>query len=97
MGHKVEETEAELYRRIDEILFYRWDPIGVSTDICPRDEYRSYLPKVFKLASSEGAEQELSDYLYSVETSDIGVRGSRQRCDEIAALVVKLARSYREN
>ncbi len=97
MGYQFEEKEAELFRRIDEVLFYLWDPIGVSTDISPRDEYRSYLPKVFNLANSEGAEQELSDYLYSVETSDIGVRGSRQRCDEIASLVTKPARTYRES
>ena len=36
----------ELERRVDEVLFYKWDPIGVSAYISARAEYRSYVPAV---------------------------------------------------
>jgi len=45
MGQKLPPKQLELYKRIDEILFYRWDPIGVSDGAWARDEYQSYLPQ----------------------------------------------------
>jgi hypothetical protein len=30
MGKKLTPNQMELYKRIDEILFYKWDPIGIS-------------------------------------------------------------------
>jgi hypothetical protein len=37
--------DKELYRRIDEVVHYLWDPIGVSDVPEARDEYHSYLPE----------------------------------------------------
>ncbi len=31
MGRKLTDTELELYRRVDEVLYYVWDPIGVAS------------------------------------------------------------------
>ncbi len=36
----------ELYQRIDEVLYYVWDPIGVSDEPCARAEYSSYTRKI---------------------------------------------------
>jgi len=47
MKEKLSAKEKELYRRTDEILHYLWDPIGVSDIAQARDEYYSYLPRVF--------------------------------------------------
>jgi hypothetical protein len=49
MGWKLVDTELELYRRVDEVLYYRWDPIGVAPSLVTRDEYQGYLPKVFTM------------------------------------------------
>lgn len=38
----------ELERRVDEVLFYKWDPIGVNHYISARAEYRSYVPAVLE-------------------------------------------------
>lgn len=66
MGKKSEPWEIELYRAVDEILFYVWDPIGVSHNPEARDEYQSYLPQVFGLLVKGSAEAELLSYLKSV-------------------------------
>ena len=39
--------DLELYRRIDEILHFNWDPTGVADVPETRSEYYSYLPQVF--------------------------------------------------
>jgi hypothetical protein len=31
MGRKLTDTELELYRRVDEVLYYVWEPIGVAS------------------------------------------------------------------
>jgi hypothetical protein len=37
-----------LYKKIDDILWFDWDPIGIN-DIAPRDEYRGYVSEIFEL------------------------------------------------
>lgn len=47
----------ELERRVDEVLFYKWDPIGVNSYVGARAEYRCYVPAVLeklKRADREG-------------------------------------------
>jgi len=38
----------ELEQRVDEVLFYVWDPIGVSDTPAARGEYSSYTMTVLK-------------------------------------------------
>ncbi|GGX39950.1 hypothetical protein [Saccharospirillum salsuginis] len=38
----------ELERRVDEVLFYKWDPVGVNHYVSARAEYRSYVPAVLE-------------------------------------------------
>lgn len=55
MGQKLGDTELELYRRVDEVLYYVWDPIGVAPNAVTRDEYQRYLPEVFAMLQGEWA------------------------------------------
>jgi hypothetical protein len=50
MGKKLPPEQLELYQKLDEILWADWDPIGISDVSEARDEYYSYLPRVFHLA-----------------------------------------------
>ena len=50
MGTKLPPKEMSLYKRIDEILWKDWDPIGVNDSEQARDECRGYLPHIFRLA-----------------------------------------------
>ena len=47
------EKLRELERRIDEVLFYVWDPIGVSDTPAARGEYSSYTMTILKYVLEE--------------------------------------------
>lgn len=84
------ELEA-LRTRIDEILFYKWDPIGISNSNWARDEYESYVPQALKLAIESASSEPLADYLTHVSTEFIGLEENR-KCDrEVAELIFSLA------
>ena len=42
MGRGISSLDEELYRRVDEVLHYLWDPIGVAGIPEARDEYYGY-------------------------------------------------------
>ena len=77
-----------LYRLCDEILLYCWDPIRVSGVPEARDEYSSYLPKVFQLVQADDPEEALTEYLISVERDSIGLTPNRERAAHIAQMLV---------
>lgn len=90
MGKRLPESDLKLYKALDEILWKDWDPIGVQwAKEAARDEYHSYLPKVFELAKSNESKQEISDYLLNTETEYMGLPGNKERCDKIALLVLE--------
>jgi hypothetical protein len=40
MAREQSDFELELYRRVDEILYYVWDPIGLAASPAARNEYK---------------------------------------------------------
>jgi hypothetical protein len=89
MGTKLFPPDNELYQRIDEVLHYLWDPVGVSRLPMARDEYRGYLPKLFSLLSDGVTEEQLADYLGRAVTERMGLPPRRARDLEIARLLVR--------
>ena len=87
MGKKLPPKQMELYRRVDEILFYKWDLIGISDTDCPRDEYHMYLPLVFKHALNDRAPDSLTEYLTSVTTEGMGMSANKEHDKAIAKLI----------
>ena len=71
MGEKLNPQEMELYRATDEVLHYIWDPIGISDEPNARDEYWSYLPRVFKLLTDETPNEVVVEYLLRIESERI--------------------------
>ena len=64
-------SKNELEKRVDEVLFYFWDPIGVNHHVHARAEYRSYVSSV--LARMEkGSGGDLASFLDSLVTSNMG-------------------------
>ena len=47
--NRLSRSDDELLMRVDEVLHYLWDPIGVSDFPEARDEYTSYAGVVFSL------------------------------------------------
>jgi hypothetical protein len=92
MGNKLDPQQLELYRATDEILHYIWDPIGVSDAPHARDEYRGYLPQVFKMLIDQSPEEKIVNYLIKIETDRMGLNPN----SENAKRVVEILYEYKE-
>jgi hypothetical protein len=68
-----------VYKKIDDILWFDWDPIGVN-EFGPRDEYQSYVPEIFKLVKTNADRQQIAERLFKLETETIGMGGSMENC-----------------
>lgn len=87
MGSKMTEPDLTLYRIVDEVLYYLWDPIGIANSAGPRDEYRMYVPKVFELVKMADGPT-LSAYLLSVERDRMGLAGHSAPAHQIAEVLL---------
>ena len=88
MGRKMTPADEELYRRVDEVLHYIWDPIGVSHATTARDEYHSYLPHVFSLLKTNAAAEHIAAYLSDVSSQQMGLPGNRTKDLRLAELLL---------
>lgn len=84
MGEKLPPKEMELYRRVDEILHYLWDPIGVAGAPGARDEYNGYLPTIHTLVRKAADQQEIADHLMRVERVNMGLNPKADRALQVA-------------
>ena len=97
MEQKLSEPDLALYRAVDEVLHYVWDPIGVSVHPEARDEYHGYLPQVFGLLREEANESKIAAYLTAVTTDHMGLSPRSNHDREVARLLLswkqRIARS----
>ncbi len=77
-----------LYKKIDDILWFDWDPIGVN-DLAPRDEYQGYVPEIFNLKKSGSDRYEIAKKLLQLETENMGMAGTMENCLIIADKILK--------
>ena len=85
----IEFDDKELSRRVDEVLFYVWDPIGVSDDPNARWEYKSYVPKILELVEQDDEIEPISWYLEEIERDCMGLSPNKKQCDCTAKLLLK--------
>lgn len=91
MIRNLSEKDQALYTFVDEILFYHWDPVGVSDSPEARDEYHDYLPQIFLLVKNGAATESVVKLLAKFQTEDMGmtsrkIRGSFQSLDQRVAI-----------
>jgi hypothetical protein len=84
MGKRLPPDQLALYKRIDEILWEDWDPIGITGSEGARNEYQNYLPGVFALALGRCDVDEIADRLHYLERELMGLPGSRDHCVWVA-------------
>jgi hypothetical protein len=94
MGQKLAPEQIELYRRVDEVLHYVWDPIGVAGTPEARDEYDAYLPYVFSLLHRDASSEEITGYLLETATERMALIG-RGRLQKRAAEVTEILEKWR--
>ncbi|MFP8780489.1 hypothetical protein [Hydrogenophaga sp. RWCD_12] len=77
---------SELNNRISEVLFYQWDPIGVSDMLNARDEYDIYVPLVVGKLTGGATQQEVAALLDQIASERMGLLADPARTGRTAAL-----------
>lgn len=89
MGKKFSPPDLALYRAVDEVLHYVWDPIGVASAPQARDEYHAYLPLVFDLVRNGSQASDIANYLSRITTERMGLSESLEHDLKIAHLLLE--------
>jgi hypothetical protein len=85
------DNQKATYKLIDEIIWNEWDPIGVNEIPEVRDEYYSYLPKIFDLKISGADRETLAQHLFQIETRNMGFIGDIENCRLVAQKIHEIA------
>lgn len=88
MGSKMTENQKNLYKRIDEVIHYMWDPIGIAGTPEARDEYDAYIPQIFKLLIADKDEEEIVKLLRSIEIDRMGISTTKEKKEEISRILL---------
>ena len=77
----------ELESRVDEVLFYNWDPIGVSPEPYARAEYRSYVISVLGMVQNNKSATEIAEYLCKIESESMELPPNKEKAIAAAELL----------
>jgi hypothetical protein len=80
-------SQKELSRRVSEVLYYLWDPIGVSTAPEARSEYEDYVPQMVGMLERNEDAQELAKLLSNIRTNTMGLPENFTKDIETAELL----------
>ncbi len=78
------------HNAIKQILLQEWDPIGVKDIPEAQDEYDSYVWGVYSRLIRQVPQQELFDYLWEMETVDMGLYGNPSHTEAIVEKLIAL-------
>ena len=82
--------QKAFYKKVAEILWEKWDPIGVNDgDNEWDDEYDSYVPHIFRLATEGNDAFRIAASLTSSVEQNIGLGPDKEHDRKVAELVVK--------
>jgi hypothetical protein len=81
-------ADNELYRRIDEVIHYLWDPIGISPNPQARDEYLGYLPVIYRHVQAEELDT-IIEYMQSVVTERMCMSFDKARATQAAEIMLE--------
>lgn len=77
-----------IHRKIDEILRFDWNPIGLNNVDDPSDEYISYVSEIFRLKKSGASRKEIAKCLLNIEIERMGFSGAMEDCLVIADKII---------
>jgi hypothetical protein len=77
-------------KTVEIVLNWAWDPIGVGGVEEVKDEYDSYALPVLGMLERFAADEEVSNYLTSIEVDLMGLKASIDKNANIAAMLREL-------
>jgi hypothetical protein len=87
MNKPVTPKDVKLFSRVDEVVHYVWDPIGVAQEPWARDEYNSYLSQIFEMTRDTVDVNYIAAFLNKVTTERMGLNPNEQHCLKVAELL----------
>lgn len=87
MSEKMQPKDAELYRRVEEVVHYIWDPIGVRGIPQARDEYKSYMTAIYGRVQA-GNLEEIVEYLKWAASENMGLSFDKEKAIEAAKVML---------
>lgn len=82
------QSPEELFKRVDEVLHYLWDPIGISHIPEARDEYTSYVPKIVDALLRNTPPEELAEILSGIDTNRMGLEKAIEHDLAVAKVLI---------
>ena len=81
-------ADTELFRRIDEVVHYVWDPIGISEHPQARDEYQRYLTTIFGRVMAEDLDG-VVEYMKRVADEQMGLSFDKEKAKRAAEVMLE--------
>ena len=77
------QKDAELYRRVEEVVHYILDPIGISSYPGARDEYHVYMTGIFGRVQA-GNLDEIVEFMRWAASENMGLQFDKEKAMEAA-------------
>ena len=87
---RAEAKQEQAVRYIRTVLWVAWDPIGIFGIPECEDEYDRYATVVYSLLRRSASAEEITDYLYDIQTRHMGVPVSDKYHVPLRLVVSKL-------
>lgn len=88
MNTTADQFEPELLQRVDEVLYYHWDPLGVAREPVSRQEYAAFVPEVFAALLDDADEHRVMELLLLLESEFLGVGPRPSQARRVAEMLV---------
>ena len=85
----IEFEPDELAKRIDEVLYYVWDPIGVANAPYGRGEYSSYVPAILTLVIGGSSVEKISSHLSDIVRNNMNLSPNEENSLHTAELILE--------
>ncbi len=92
MSRKLIPFERELGERVDEVLHYVWDPIGVAAAPAARDEYSGYAIRALGMLLESDPVASVVSFLIEVEQGHMGLEPQPEHALRVAELLLEWKR-----
>ncbi len=92
-----DEYSKQLLKRVDEILYYLWDPIGVNDEPAARSEYANYSSRICSMLIEGKTEREIATRLNQFENDNMGLTINEKHALRIAGILKNAKHPIKEN
>lgn len=87
----------ELEKRVDEVLFYIWDPFGFKGEPFARTEYRNYVEEVLNCLQNAKSTNEISALLIDIVENRMGLEFSPEISQAVAKMLIRHKKTLDSN